>query len=139
MGKKVTATGRGETTLEIQVYPGTQFTIWDLPGKNDEVVYISMEYVSFSKALTRRLILIQSTVKENSSIMKLFDELGLDYDIVVNKFDEVDEDEQHAFREQVHCGIQELGLKNVNKVFFVSAKHPQMFPDWMTMVDYLTN
>ncbi|CAF1376926.1 unnamed protein product [Rotaria sordida] len=88
MGKKVAATGRGETTLEIQVYPGTQFTIWDLP---------------------------------------------------VNKFDEVGEDEQHAFREQVHREIQALGLKNVNKVFFVSAKHPQMFPDWMTMVDYLTN
>ncbi|CAF5067779.1 unnamed protein product, partial [Rotaria sp. Silwood1] len=40
MGKKVAATGRGETTTEIRPYPGTQFTIWDFPGKNDEVVYI---------------------------------------------------------------------------------------------------
>ncbi|CAF4005236.1 unnamed protein product, partial [Rotaria sp. Silwood1] len=81
----------------------------------------------------------QCTVKESSSTMKFLDELGLDYDIIVNKFDTVDEDERDIFREQIHREIRELGLKNVNKVFFVSAKHQQMFPDWITMVDYLTN
>ncbi|CAF4057677.1 unnamed protein product [Rotaria sp. Silwood1] len=141
MGKKVAATGRGETTTEIQAYPREQFTIWDVPGRNDETFHMTMEYISISffKGLTIRLITIQCTVKESSSTMKFLDELGLDYDIIVNKFDTVDEDERDIFREQIHREIRELGLKNVNKVFFVSAKHQQMFPDWITMVDYLTN
>ena len=58
-----------------------------------------MEYISFFKGLTRRLILIQATVKENSSLMKLLDELDLKYDIVFNKFDKVDEEEQAVLKE----------------------------------------
>lgn len=30
-------------------------------------------------------------------------------------------------------------LKSVDHVFFVSTKYPNMFPDWRTMIDYLTN
>jgi small GTP-binding protein len=139
LGMNVAETGAGETTKEITPYPGTQFTLWDVPGRNDEIIYISMEYISFFKGLTRRLILIQSTVKENSSMMKLLDELNLQYDIVVNKFDRVDEDERQEFKDQIQREVEKLQLKTVNKVFYVSAKHPQMFSDWIEMINSLTN
>ena len=102
-------------------------------------MYLSMEYISFFKGLTRRLILIQSTVKENSSMMKLLDEINLQYDIVVNKFDLVDEDERQEFKDQIQREIETLRLRKVNRIFYVSAKHFQMFPDWIEMINHLTN
>lgn len=139
LGTKVAETGAGETTTKIKAYPGTGYTLWDVPGRNDEVSYLSMEYVSFFKGLTRRLILIQSTVKENSSMMKLLDELGLKYDIVFNKFDKVDEDEQSSVKEQIRKEIEGLHLRNAGKVYFVSAKSPKMFNDWLEMVHTFTS
>jgi GTP-binding protein EngB required for normal cell division len=138
LGKKEADTGVGETTIKMKSYPGTGFVLWDIPGKNDEVSYMSMEYISFWKGLTRRLILIEHTIKENSSMMKLLDTIELHYDIVVNKFDNVDEDEQTKFRKQIHDEIKTMGLKGVDHVFFVSAKYTTRFDDWLTMVRYLT-
>ena len=132
-------TGVGETTKEVKAYPGTGFTLWDVPGRNDEISYLSMECISFFKGLTQRLILITATVKENSSMMKLLDELGLKYSIVFNKFDKVDEDEQSSVKEQIHKEIKDLGLKQVDKVFFVSAKCPTSFPDWSALNQHLNN
>ncbi len=139
LGQNVAATGVGETTKEIKAYPGTGFTLWDVPGRNDEVSYLSMEYVAFFKGLTRRVILIQATVKENSSIMKLLDELGLQYDIVFNKFDKAEtEEEQAQLKKVIRTEIQEIGLRRVGKVYFVSAKNPKMFDDWRDMVHHFT-
>ncbi|CAF0879120.1 unnamed protein product [Didymodactylos carnosus] len=137
LDQNVAPTGVGEITTEIKAYQGSTFTLWDIPGRNDELSYLSMEYISFFKGLTRRLILIQATVKENSSMMKLLDELGLDYDIVFNKFDKVDEEERTEVQKQIRSEIQLIGLKQVKNVFFVSAKHPKMFSDRMTMVHHL--
>ncbi|CAF2947450.1 unnamed protein product [Rotaria sp. Silwood2] len=137
LGKKVAETGVGETTTKITPYQGMQYTLWDVPGRNDEINYLSMEYISFFKGLTRRLILIQATIKENSSMMKLLDEIGLRYDIVFNKFDKVDEEERTAIQQQIFSEIKNLGLKGVDNVFFISANHPQMFADWKLIVDYL--
>ena len=139
LGQNVAQTGVGETTIKITPYNGTIFTLWDIPGRNDEVSYLTMEYVSFFKGLTRRLILIQATVRENSSLMKLLDELGLNYDIVFNKFDKIDEEaERVQIREQIQSEVKQLGLKHANKIYFVSAKNPKMFNDWLAMVDHLT-
>ena len=137
LGKDLAETGVGETTMKIKAYPGTGYTLWDVPGRNDEVSYLSMEYISFFKGLTRRLILIQTTVKENSSMMKLLDELNLGYDIVFNKFDRVDVEEQPLVKVQIEKEIKELGLRKAGKVYFVSAKNTKMFDDWITMVHHL--
>ncbi|CAF2964834.1 unnamed protein product, partial [Rotaria sp. Silwood2] len=139
LGEKKAATGVGETTLEVASYAGRNFVLWDIPGRNDEISYMSMQYMSFFKGLTRRLILVQHTVKENSSIMKLLDAIGINYDIVVNKMDRVEEEERAEFCEQIRQEIQKIGLKGVGRVFFVSAKYPAQFPDWLEMVNYLTN
>jgi small GTP-binding protein len=138
LGQKVADTGVGETTTKITPYKGTRFTLWDVPGRNDEVSYLSMKYISFFKGLSRRLILIQATVRENSSMIKLLDEVGLRYDIVFNKFDKVEEDEQNEIKKQIRSEVEKLGLRGVNKIYFVSAKNPQMFDDWLLMVDNLT-
>ncbi|CAF3886457.1 unnamed protein product [Adineta steineri] len=136
-GKEVAETGKGETTLRIQSYQATDFVLWDIPGKNDEVSYMSMQYISFFKGLTHRIILVTNTLKENSSMMKLLDAIGLDYDIVVNKMDECDDKEQPKFRKGIQKEVQTLGLKGVGRIFYVSAKNPLQFPDWADMVDYL--
>ncbi|CAF3372532.1 unnamed protein product [Rotaria sp. Silwood2] len=139
LGEKKAATGVGETTLEVSSYSGRNFVLWDIPGRNDEVSYMSMQYISFFKGLTRRLILVQHTIKENSSIMKLLDAIDIKYDIIVNKMDRVEEEERTEFCEQIRKEIQKIGLKGVGRVFFVSAKYPAQFPDWLEMVNYLTN
>ena len=139
LGQKVAETGVGETTTRITPYPGTQFTLWDVPGRNDEINYLSLEYIAFFKGLSRRLILIQATVKENSSMLRLLDAIGLRYNIVFNKFDKVDEEERAPVQAQIRSEIRSLGLKGVDHVFFVSSKHMQMFPDWLAMVNLLTN
>ncbi|CAF4371078.1 unnamed protein product, partial [Rotaria sp. Silwood2] len=139
LGQKVAGTGVGETTTKIKPYNGTKFVLWDVPGRNDEVSYFSMEYISFFKGLSRRLILIQATVRENSSMMKLLDEIGLHYDIVFNKFDKVEPEEQEAVKNQIQSEIKIIGLKRVDKVYFVSSKCPNIFPDWMVMINHLEN
>ncbi|CAF1358069.1 unnamed protein product [Rotaria sp. Silwood1] len=139
LGQKVADIGVGETTTKITSYNGTKFILWDVPGRNDEVSYFSMEYISFFKGLSRRLILIQATVRENSSMMKLLDEIGLHYDIVFNKFDKVEPEEQEAVKNQIQSEIKTIGLKRVDNVYFVSSKFPTMFPDWIVMINHLEN
>ncbi|CAF3885887.1 unnamed protein product [Rotaria sp. Silwood1] len=139
LGQNVADTGVGETTTKVTPYSGTEFTLWDVPGRNDEVSFFSMEYISFFKGLSRRLILIQATVKENSSMMKLLDEVGLHYDIVFNKFDKVEPDEQELVKRQINEEIKHIGLKGIEHIYFVSAKNPKMFDDWLTMANSLTS
>ncbi|CAF4984764.1 unnamed protein product, partial [Rotaria sp. Silwood1] len=138
LGKTVAETGVGETTKEITEYHGMGYTLWDTPGRNDELSYSNEKYISFIKGLTRRLILIQYTIKENLNLIRLFDDLGLGYDIVVNKFDDIDEDEQSQFQYQIQREIELYQLKQKKNIFFLSAKYPKMFPDWLQMVNYLT-
>lgn len=135
--ENVAETGYGETTMQLTPYPRINFVIWDVPGRNDEVSYMTMQYISFLKGLTRRLILIKNTVKENSSIMKLMDTMGLNYAIVLNQYDLVPDTEKPNLREQVHKQINELGLARVDHVFFVSAQYPYRYEDWSKMIKYL--
>ncbi len=81
--------------------------------------------------------MIKSTIKELSKVVRLLDELKLHYDIVVNKFDEVEADEQESFKNQIWDEIKDLQLKGVDNVWFVSAKNPQQFPDWFKMKTYV--
>ena len=71
-------------------------------------------------------------------LIRLLDSLGLGYDIIVNKFDDVDQDEQSKLKRQIKDEINSFGLKRMKNVFFLSAQHPKMFADWLTMVNYLT-
>lgn len=139
LGQDVAETGHGEVTKQTRLYPGSNFFVWDNPGRNDEVSYMTMGYISMLKGLTRRVIVVQSTLKENSSLMKLMDSIGLDYDIVVNKLDLVSESAQAPFREQIDREKTKLGLKGVRNIFFVSATDTKKFPDWSRMVQDLMN
>lgn len=139
LGVDEAKTGYGETTLTIQPYTAPLYTLWNVPGRNDEIVYFSMEYIALFKGLSRRFVLIQATVQENSSMMKLLDAIGLRYDIVFSKFDNIDEENQQKVQAQIKQEIVSLGLKGVDRVFFVRAKKPLMFPHWLKMVDHLTD
>jgi GTP-binding protein EngB required for normal cell division len=139
LGVEVARTGAGETTTEIEPYDGPGFRLFDIPGRNDDLSYFSMEYVAFWKALTGRLVLITTTVKEMTKVFRLLDAIDLTYDIVVNKFDLVPVEEREAFKRQVDQQIRECDLKGVNHVWYVSAQNPRQFPHWMVMVYSLTS
>ncbi|UJR12957.1 hypothetical protein I4U23_017133 [Adineta vaga] len=136
LGENVAETGYSETTTKLTPYERIGFVIWDVPGANDEVSYMSMQYISFLKGLQRRLIIIKHTVKENSSLMKLMGDIKLHYAIVVNHYDMVSEEEKPKLHKQIDKEINELGLKRVDHVFFVSARYPGRY-DWRKMVKYL--
>ena len=137
--QNVAITGYGETTMQITPYPAKEYTLWDVPGNNDEILYITMEYISFFKGLTKRLVMIQSTIKENLSLIKLFDEINLEYDIVVSKFDLVEESEQQNFKDQIQREVATLQLKKLNKIFYISAKYRERYPDWQELIKHLTS
>ena len=138
LGKEVAAVGIGETTIKIQPYDGTGYRLFDIPGKNDDIHYFSADYISFWKGLTYRLFTITHTIKEMTKVFKLLDAINLNYDIVVNKFDQVDPDEADPFKQQLRQEIKDAGLQGVNRIFFVSARNPRQFPDWLAMCDYIT-
>ncbi|CAF1361301.1 unnamed protein product [Rotaria magnacalcarata] len=138
-GKEVAVTGIGEITTRLASYKAEHFVLWDVPSNNDEVSYMSLQYMSFFKGLTRRIILVEYTLKEKSSMMKLLDAIGLDYDVVVNKMDQFEKDKIPSFSDQIKSEVMKLGLRGVNRIFFVSAKYPNRFPDWLQMTDYLTS
>lgn len=137
LGRQAAQTGAGETTTEIKRYRGRGFTLWDAPGRNDVISYSDREFIALIKGLTHRLILIQATIKENQDLMRLLDDLDLDYLIIVNKMDCVDEDEEEEFRTQILHEKRSLNLKGLQKIYFISAKYPKRYPDWLRMVNYL--
>ncbi len=139
LGKELAATGVGETTKEITDYNGLNYTLYDIPGRNDDVSYFSMQYVAFWKGLTRRLVLIHHTVKEMTKVFHLLDVIGLHYDIIINKFDVVELEEREPFKQQIHNEIKECKLKGVDNVWFLSARNPPQFPDWVQMLKCLTD
>ena len=136
--QNVAETGYCETTTKITSYSGIGYTLWDFPGRNDEISYLNMDFFSLMKASARRLIVIQATPNENSNLMKLLDKLGLEYDIVLNKFDFVKLKERALVKEKIPDGIKTLGLQKVGKVYFVSAENPYMFEDWHELVHHVT-
>jgi len=49
IGFDLAETGAGETTQEIQPYDGQGYRLFDIPGRNDDISYFSMEYIAFGK------------------------------------------------------------------------------------------
>ena len=136
--RNLAPTGPRETTKEFMRYDGIGYRLWDTPGRNDHISYFSMEYVAFWKGLTARVVLLTTTVKEMTNVFQLLDAISLNYDIVVNKFDTVNWEEREAFKAQIKQEIIKCGLKGAKNVWFVSSRNPGQFPDWMAMMDYLT-
>lgn len=138
LGQKVTEVGAGETTTKIAKYPGENFELYDIPGRNDEMSYFSMEYIGFWKGLTNRVIVITATFKEMSKVLSVLDAINLSYDIVVNKCDNVPSQEWDQFKNKIKNEAQSLGLKGVKHIWFVSANSPEEFPDWSDLKNCIT-
>lgn len=64
--------------------------------------------------------------------MNLFEAIDLHYDLV-------DFGERPAFAEKIRGEIDETEWKNVDHVWFLSAQHPNQFPEWLRMVNLLTS
>jgi GTP-binding protein EngB required for normal cell division len=111
---------------------------FDIPGRNDDMSYFSMEYISFWKGLTARLVVITVTVKEMTKVFRLLNAINLKYDIIVNKFDTVPVEERDSFKTKIQDEVMKSGLKGVNHIWYVSAENPRQFSDWINMINYLT-
>jgi GTP-binding protein EngB required for normal cell division len=138
LGSKVAGTSVGEATKEINAYDGQNYRLYDFPGQNDELSYFNKEKIALIKGLTHRLVLITATVKEVKKLLNMFEAIDLHYDVIINKFDAIDFEERTALREQINEEIKESQLKNIDHVWCISAKYPEQFPDWLQMVNYLT-
>ena len=135
LGEEVAKTGYGETTIYAEPYKSktAKYTLHDLPGKNDDISYFTMEYVAFWKGLSTRVIVIEETVKEMTTVTQLLDAIDLRYDLVVNKIDCVPEGELEKFKEQIRSEVTECSLKNCDNIWFICATNIQKF-DWLQMV-----
>jgi len=139
IGQNVAETGVGETTIAFKAYPGATGFFWDCPGRNDSVSYLRMEFIAFYKAMSRRLIIILATIREMSTICKLLDSLQLSYDIVVNKIDLIQSDEElRQFRRKIQTEVAEEQLKGVSKIYFISARYPDKSNDWNRLIANIT-
>ncbi|CAF1475815.1 unnamed protein product [Adineta steineri] len=134
IGFDLAETEAGETTQKIEPYDGQGYRLYDIPGRNDGLSYFTMEYIAFWKALTARIIVITSTIKEMTKVFRLLDAVHLRYDIIVNKFDLVPIEERQIFKQ-----IRENNLQGIDHIWYVSALNPNQFPQWLVMVDSLTN
>ncbi|CAF1442147.1 unnamed protein product [Adineta steineri] len=139
IGFDLAETGAGETTQENQSYDGQGYRLYDIPGRNDDLSYFTMEYIAFWKGLTGRLIVITSTIKEMTKVFRLLDAIQLRYDIIVNKFDLVPIEERQIFKQKIDKQIRENNLQGIDHIWYVSALNPNQFPHWLVMVDSLTN
>ncbi len=137
IGEDVADVGAYETTKDIQPYNGQGYRLYDIPGRNDDLSYFNMKYIAFWKALTSRIVVITVTIKEMTTVFRLLDAINLRYDIIVNKFDLVKEEEREKFKHQIKQQIIDCKLKGVNRIWFISAENPNQFPDWNNMIDYL--
>ena len=137
IGENLAEVGACETTKDIQPYNGQGYRLYDIPGRNDDLSYFNMKYIAFWNALTPRIVFITVTIKEMTTVFRLLDAINLRYDIVVNKFDLVKDEERDRFENQIKQQIIDLQLKGVNNLWFISAENPSQFPDWNRMIEYL--
>lgn len=138
VGKTIADVGSRKSENQIKQYDCKRFTIWDISGSRDEIEYLKPEYMMFFKGLSDRMVIIQVKIKDSWTIIQLFEKLGLDYDIIVNKLDRLDdEEEQKVLKEHIQCEIERFALKHVKHIFWISAKYPYMFSDWLSMVDHI--
>jgi len=133
LGKVVAEVGYGETTLDITPYAGIHQRLWDLPGRNDEINYLTLPYITCMKGLDQRVVMIAKTLKEMSKVIRLLATLSLSCIIVVNQVDLVDAHEREKFKTAI---MKERDtISPGTRVFFISAKHPVMFKaDWESFV-----
>jgi GTP-binding protein EngB required for normal cell division len=139
IGHDLAATGVGETTKEIQSYDGHSYRLFDIPGRNNDISYFSMEYIAFWKGLTGRLVLITATIKEMTNVFHLLDAIHLRYDILINKFDLVPIEERQEFKRKLDQQIRECNLQGVDHIWYLSALNTKQFPHWLVMRNSLTN
>ena len=135
LGREIAKVGEAETTITWTPYRGHGFVAWDVPGKHDGLSYFALEYISFMKGLTHRVILIRSSVKEMTKVCRLLDALKLHYTIVVNRFQLEDagmetKEQREAFEQQIKQEVVTEKLTCAgDRVFFIAAKKPEKYPE----------
>jgi small GTP-binding protein len=129
-GSKICKTGRMETTRDIVPYHplNAQLTYWDIPGQTDEINYVTSEFIGLIKRLDFLGIVVWRTPTEMSKTMRLLDHIGVSYYLVINKLDDMDDDERGEFKNQFEAKVKECNV-HPTRLYYVSAKTPAIY-DW---------
>ena len=137
-------TGEAETTIEPASYlsnMGAGFTLWDMPGKNDDLSYFSLQYFGFWKGLTHRVIIIQHDLKEMTTVLQLMEAITLSYTVVVNRRTLEDDscEKKRLFVDQLQRELKELNPQHANKrVYCIHAKKTERYEDdWLSLMTLL--
>ena len=127
------------STDNVRYFYANRFSILDCPGRNDETTYLEMKYIRLWKSATHRLVFVLHTIKEMKNLLKLFDQLGLNSLVIVNKFDRLKPDEVNRFKKQISEEFVQCGFRCVKSLCFISAENPRQYQDdWMKMMNYIT-
>lgn len=126
-GRDVGARSPGESGTEINTYATQTERLWDFPGINDHHNYCSLRYIATIKGLTQRVLVINHTIKEVSSLVHLLRALQLSFIVAVTKCDYVDDDEMALFQRQVRAERDTL-CPNVEVVFVAGRALRSMGP-----------
>ncbi|CAF0926115.1 unnamed protein product [Adineta ricciae] len=137
LGRNVAKVGVGEVTKQTQSYKAKDFYIYDTPGLDDISTNFTKDNISFWKGLNIRIVVITTSVTELAQILRLFDDIGLSYDLVVNKMDLVESKSQQIFKIYIRDQIRIHRLKCLRNVWFVNALNPAQYPDWQELITYI--
>ncbi|CAF3260977.1 unnamed protein product, partial [Rotaria sp. Silwood2] len=137
LGYDPTKIDNHETTKKIQIYEGQSYRLFDIPDINDDISYFTMDYIAFLKGLTKRLVLITTTITEMIKCFRFLDAINLRYDIIINKFDLIPISRRQEFKKIINQQIRELNLQGVDHVWYISVLNPNQCPDWSTMINSL--
>ena len=137
LGRNVAKVGVGEITKQIQSYKAKDFYIYDTPGFDDISTGFTKENISFWKGLNMRIVVINTSVTELAQMLRLFDDIGLSYDIVVNKLDLLKSKSQHSFKIYIRDQIRIHRLKCLGNIWFVNALNLAQYPDGQKLISYI--
>ena len=144
LDEEVAKVGMGETTTEVKAYPekNGQFVLYDLPGRNDDMSYFTLEYVGFIKGLKSRVIIVMASIKHMTKVISLLEAIDQSYIIVANcpeptEGKEQTKEERDEYVAKIQAEFNALpGKKGGNdKVYIISAVDPNKYKkDWSELI-----
>ena len=109
--------------------------------QEDDVSYFSLEYIGFWKGLTQRVILIQSDLKEMTTVLRLMEAISLSCIVVVNRRTPKDdsEDKRKQLVDQLQQELSDLNPQHAHsRIYYIHAQDPERNQeDWLALMTLL--
>lgn len=117
--KQVAPIGYANTTKELTCYHENDLTLFDTKGVSDDHTFKTLKDVNFLKQMSHRILVINHTLREVSTLVQMFECLYLSFSVVVTKCDLVPAEEANRFPSAVLEEIEEM-VDSPVKVIFIN-------------------